>query len=57
MIQSPPDHTSELTSWLVSPTLAVLLGRVLGLDRHLLLAVVALAALPTAQNVLVYATQ
>lgn len=42
---------------IVSPTLAVLLGHVLGLDRHQLLAVVAMAALPTAQNVLVYATQ
>jgi len=41
----------------VSPTLALVLGHVLGLDRHTLLAVVAMAALPTAQNVLVYATQ
>ena len=41
----------------VSPALALLLGRVLGLDRHALLAVVVMAALPTAQNVLVYATQ
>jgi malonate transporter len=42
---------------LVSPSLALLLGHALGLDRHTLLAVVAMAALPTAQNVLVYATQ
>src|SRR5450759_2700555 len=42
---------------LVSPSLALLLGHALGLDRHALLAVVAVAALPTAQNVLVYATQ
>ena len=42
---------------LVSPSLALLLGHLLGLDRHALLAVVAMAALPTAQNVLVYATQ
>jgi hypothetical protein len=41
----------------VSPTLALMLGHTLGLDRHALLAVVAMAALPTAQNVLVYATQ
>jgi malonate transporter len=41
----------------VSPSLALLLGHVLGLDRGALLAVVAMAALPTAQNVLVYATQ
>ena len=40
----------------VSPCLALLLGHALGLDRHALLAVVAMAALPTAQNVLVYAT-
>jgi len=42
---------------LVSPSLALLLGHALGLDSHTLLAVVAMAALPTAQNVLVYATQ
>jgi malonate transporter len=41
----------------VSPTFALVLGHTLGLDRHALLAVVAMAALPTAQNVLVYATQ
>jgi malonate transporter len=41
----------------VSPCLALLLGHALGLDGHALLAVVAMAALPTAQNVLVYATQ
>jgi len=41
----------------VSPVLAFLLGRALGLEGHALLAVVAMAALPTAQNVLVYATQ
>jgi malonate transporter len=41
----------------VSPSLALLLGHVLGLDRGALLDVVAMAALPTAQNVLVYATQ
>ena len=40
----------------VSPTLALLIGRAFGLDGHALLAVVAMAALPTAQNVLVYAT-
>jgi len=41
----------------VSPCLALLIGHALGLDRHALLAVVTMAALPTAQNVLVYATQ
>jgi predicted permease len=47
----------------VSPALALALGRVLALGRALglgqaaLLAVVAMAALPTAQNVLVYATR
>ena len=41
----------------VSPFLALLLGHALGLGQHQLLAVVAMAALPTAQNVLVYATQ
>lgn len=41
----------------VSPCLALLLGHALGLDRQTLLAVVAMAALPTAQNVLVYATR
>lgn len=41
----------------VSPFLALLLGHTLGLGQHQLLAVVAMAALPTAQNVLVYATQ
>lgn len=41
----------------VSPTLAFLLGRALGLDGAALLAVVSMAALPTAQNVLVYAIQ
>lgn len=41
---------------IVSPTLALLFGHALGLDGHALLAVVAMAALPTAQNVLVYAT-
>lgn len=41
----------------VSPLLALLLGRALGLEHAALLAVVAMAALPTAQNVLVYATQ
>jgi malonate transporter and related proteins len=40
----------------VSPTVALLLGHVLGLEGTALLAVVAMAALPTAQNVLVYAT-
>jgi malonate transporter and related proteins len=38
----------------LSPVLALILGRALGLDHGALLAVV---ALPTAQNVLVYATQ
>jgi predicted permease len=41
----------------VSPSMALLLGHALGLGRHELLAVVAMSALPTAQNVLVYATQ
>ncbi|MBX9243360.1 AEC family transporter [Actinotalea ferrariae] len=41
----------------VHPLLAALLGRALGLDGGELLAVVAMAALPTAQNVLVYAVQ
>ena len=41
----------------VSPCLALLLGHGLGLDHSALLAVVTMAALPTAQNVLVYATQ
>jgi malonate transporter and related proteins len=41
----------------VHPVLAALLGRAFGLDDAALLAVVAMAALPTAQNVLVYALQ
>jgi len=41
----------------VSPCLALLLGHAFGLDHSALLAVVTMAALPTAQNVLVYATQ
>ena len=41
----------------VHPALALLLGRALGLERPALLAVVTMAALPTAQNVLVYALQ
>jgi malonate transporter len=41
----------------VSPSLALLLGHTLGLEDGALLAVVAMAALPTAQNVLVYATR
>jgi len=41
----------------VSPLLAFLLGHALGLTGAALLAVVAMAALPTAQNVLVYATR
>jgi predicted permease len=41
----------------LSPLLALELGRALGLEHGALLAVVAMAALPTAQNVLVYATQ
>ena len=41
----------------VSPTLALLLGHDVGLDHRQLLAVVAMAAPPTAQNVLVYAIQ
>jgi len=41
----------------VSPLLALLLGRALGLEHAALRAVVAMAALPTAQNVLVYATR
>ena len=39
----------------VHPALAAVLGRALGLDDAALLAVVTMAALPTAQNVLVYA--
>lgn len=42
---------------LAHPLLAAVLGRALGLDGHALLAVVTMAALPTAQNVLVYAIQ
>ncbi|WP_199423372.1 AEC family transporter [Actinotalea solisilvae] len=42
---------------LVHPALAALLGRALGLDGGELLAVVTMTALPTAQNVLVYAIQ
>jgi predicted permease len=41
----------------VHPVLALVLGRMLGLDGAALLAVVTMAALPTAQNVLVYALQ
>src|SRR5665647_1974038 len=41
----------------VSPSIALILGHALGLRGGALLAVVAMAALPTAQNVLVYATQ
>ncbi len=41
----------------VHPLLAAVLGRALGLEGGDLLAVVAMAALPTAQNVLVYAVQ
>jgi len=41
----------------VSPCLALLLGHALTLDRSTLLAVVTIATLPTAQNVLAYATQ
>jgi malonate transporter len=41
----------------VSPCLALLLGHLLGLHGPALLTVVTMAALPTAQNVLVYATQ
>lgn len=41
----------------VHPVLAALIGRALGLDEAGLLAVVTMAALPTAQNVLVYALQ
>lgn len=39
----------------VHPLAAALIGRALGLDGRALLAVVTMAALPTAQNVLVYA--
>ncbi|WP_066586026.1 AEC family transporter [Cellulomonas timonensis] len=42
---------------LVGPVLAWLVGTLLGLTGQALLAVVAMAALPTAQNVLVYAMQ
>lgn len=41
----------------VHPLLATVVGRLLGLTDAELLAVVAMAALPTAQNVLVYAVQ
>jgi len=41
----------------VHPLLAALIGRAVGLEGHALLAVVTMAALPTAQNVLVYALQ
>ena len=41
----------------VHPVLAAAVGNALGLDRPALLAVVTMAALPTAQNVLVYALQ
>jgi predicted permease len=41
----------------VSPAIALILGRALGLHGTSLLAVVSMAALPTAQNVLVYATR
>ena len=41
----------------VHPLLAALIGTALGLEGHVLLAVTAMAALPTAQNVLVYAMQ
>jgi len=41
----------------VHPVLAAVVGHALGLDRPALLAVVTMAALPTAQNVLVYALQ
>jgi predicted permease len=41
----------------VHPLLATLIGHALGLDGAGLLAVVTMAALPTAQNVLVYALQ
>lgn len=42
---------------LAQPVLAYLMGRfVFGLDGHALFAVVVVAALPTAQNVFVYAS-
>jgi hypothetical protein len=41
----------------VHPVLAAVVGNALGLDRPALLAVVTMAALPTAQNVLVFALQ
>ncbi|HET7477313.1 MAG TPA: AEC family transporter [Dermatophilaceae bacterium] len=41
----------------VHPGLAYLLGRAFGLSGHALLAVVVVAALPTAQNIFVYATR
>ncbi|NMR18729.1 AEC family transporter [Cellulomonas fimi] len=41
----------------VHPALALVIGRALGLEGPALLAVVTMAALPTAQNVLVYAIQ
>jgi malonate transporter len=41
----------------VHPALAAAIGTALGLSGRSLLAVVAISALPTAQNVLVYALQ
>ena len=61
--RSTPRHRAPTSTLAVSlravvhPLLAWGLGTALGLPPHALLAVVAMAALPTAQNVLVYAMQ
>jgi malonate transporter len=49
--------TVLLLKCIVHPALALLLGLVLGLEGHALLAVVVCAALPTAQNVFGYAVR
>lgn len=49
--------TAVLLKSLAQPAVAYVAGRVLGLDDHLLLAVVLCSALPTAQNVFIYANQ
>jgi malonate transporter and related proteins len=49
--------TVLLLKCIVHPVLALLLGLVLGLEGHALLAVVVCAALPTAQNVFGYAVR
>jgi malonate transporter and related proteins len=49
--------TVLLLKCIVHPALALLLGLVLGMEGHALLAVVVCAALPTAQNVFAYAVR